>query len=122
MSVTVQRLQRLDHHAIDGFYDEAKAEPEKPKIAKRSWPEGAVAAHCTSGSCPDSIHPVFLPKRAVTGAKCGLRQENGERCKAELYINHKTNRVTYKGNDSCVCYNCTPGELIANARDVPKRK
>lgn len=121
MSVKVQT--RLDHHAIDGVYDDIKFlqdisksdDAKKPEQVKRPKPAGGVMAWCYDGTCKDSFHWVILPKKAVSGEKCWD-------CDAPLVFNHKTGRATYKGSDACVCYGCTPGELIANARDIPGRK
>jgi len=125
MSIKVQQFQaRIDHHEIDGFYEgttkqlldiSSGNDAKKAALVKRSKPAGGVIAWCYDGSCKDSFHWIVLPKKAVSGEQCWD-------CDAILVFNHKTGRATYKGDDSCICYGCTPGELIANARDFPKRK
>lgn len=125
MSIKVQKFKDLiDHSEIDVFYEGTAKQSlnislgndaANPDSVKRPKPVGGVMARCYAGTCKDLFHWVVLPKKAVSGEKCWD-------CDAPLVFNHKTGRATYKGTDACICYGCTPGDLIANARYVPKRK
>lgn len=124
----IYECDRIDHHAID--IDDAiicadgdekyYQKNNKTKVVRRQKPEGGIKAWYINENTGQEMYEwVVLPKNAVSGKKCW-------NCKAPLTWNPKTRRATYQrtdeaGDDSCICNGCTPGDLIANARDTPKR-